>query len=61
LDSIFDPFFTTKDNGTGLGLPLCLGIVENHGGSITVDNRPGRGAILTIELPLSAEERESGG
>jgi len=51
---IFEPFFTTKPvgHGTGLGLSLCLGIVEGHGGTMSVDGRPGRGAVFTVELPV---------
>ncbi len=51
---IFDAFFTTKPpgQGTGLGLSLCQGIVENHGGSIRVESRPGHGATFLVELPV---------
>jgi PAS domain S-box-containing protein len=51
---IFEPFFTTKveGQGTGLGLPLCLGIVESHGGTLSVDDGPAGGAVFTIALPV---------
>jgi nitrogen fixation negative regulator NifL len=51
---IFDPFFTTKPvgQGTGLGLPICKGLVEAHGGSLEVEGRPGRGACFRLRLPL---------
>jgi len=45
------PFFSTKPAGTGLGLTLCREIVEAHGGRITLANRPGGGAVVSIHLP----------
>lgn len=52
-DRIFDPFFTTKGEGvgTGLGLSICYGIAHDHGGRITVESEPGRGAMFAVTLP----------
>jgi PAS domain S-box-containing protein len=49
LKKIFEPMFTTKSTGTGLGLVICKSIVEQHGGLITVSNKP---TTFTIKLPI---------
>jgi len=61
LDRLFDPFFTTRGDrsGTGLGLSVCHGIIAEHGGRIYARSKPGRGATLSVELPLKAEESEA--
>ena len=54
MQNIFDPFFSTKEGGTGLGLPLSLGIIENHSGSIRVDSQEDVGTTVIIEWPIEA-------
>jgi signal transduction histidine kinase len=54
---VFDPFFTTKPigAGSGLGLFVCRNIVTSFGGEISVDDRPGGGAVFRVQLPTAAE------
>jgi two-component system NtrC family sensor kinase len=56
LPRIFDPFFTTKPvgEGTGLGLSISYGIVERHGGAITVSSKVGSGTTFIVKIPVCA-------
>ncbi len=52
LDTMFEPFMTTKgERGTGLGLWIVKGIIENHGGKLRVRSTVGKGTVFAIELP----------
>ena len=53
LGRVFDPFFTTKPNGTGLGLSVCLSIVERHSGQIKVEAREKGGTVVKVFFPIS--------
>jgi len=60
LSDIFIPFFTTKEGGTGLGLPICQRIIENHRGSIEVRSHPGKGPVFTVLLPIAETVASTG-
>ncbi|MFP5441641.1 MAG: sensor histidine kinase, partial [Gammaproteobacteria bacterium] len=58
-DKVFEPFFRAGDNaGSGLGLTICRGIVEAHGGSVQLGTAAGGGARVVVRLPLPAEPPE---
>lgn len=52
IDAAFEPYFSTKETGLGLGLALTRKIVEDHGGVIAIESRPGHGTTARITLPL---------
>jgi signal transduction histidine kinase len=53
---IFEPFYTTKEQGLGLGMPYAKKIIEQHGGTISLNSRPGEGATISIMLPAAQTE-----
>jgi signal transduction histidine kinase len=55
MERIFEPFFSTKENGkgTGLGLSMVYGVIENHGGFVTVDSTVGEGSSFKVHLPAN--------
>lgn len=57
---VFEPYMTTKAKGTGLGLPIVKKIVEEHGGSITIENRTTGGTCMSITFPLLVDEEVAG-
>ncbi|HET7318113.1 MAG TPA: ATP-binding protein, partial [Nitrospirota bacterium] len=56
MESIFKPFFTTKPKGTGLGLAITKRLIEENGGSISIENRAEGGALFKIILPPTPDQ-----
>jgi signal transduction histidine kinase len=59
LRHAMDPFYTTKDNGTGLGLSISFEILQAHGGALLLANREGGGAMASVRLPLTIDDRDT--
>jgi len=57
LERIFRPFYTTKRGGTGLGLSLCRRIIRQHGGTLSVESKLGKGSRFIIRLPCARQSR----
>jgi two-component system nitrogen regulation sensor histidine kinase NtrY len=55
-----EPYVTTRDKGTGLGLAIVQKIMEDHGGSVSVQNRPGGGAVVRLTFAAQAEDQAGG-
>jgi nitrogen fixation/metabolism regulation signal transduction histidine kinase len=51
IKRVFDLFYTTKEKGSGLGLPICKKIMEDHGGSIEIESKIGEGTTVILKFP----------
>jgi signal transduction histidine kinase len=60
IPQLFEPYFSTKETGTGLGLAIVRKAVEDHGGTIAVESRPGEGTTFTVTLPIGEVDRGHG-
>jgi nitrogen fixation/metabolism regulation signal transduction histidine kinase len=60
LENLFDPYVTTKSKGTGLGLAIVKKLVEEHGGTVSAENRESGGARITVRLPIGESPKDSG-
>jgi signal transduction histidine kinase len=58
-ERIFDPYFTTRPQGTGLGLPIALRIIQAHGGTLEVSSVLGRGTTVEVRLPIATPGPET--
>jgi len=57
LSKVFDPFYTTKRTGTGLGLSVSYGIIQDHHGTVDVQSSPGQGTTFVLAFPAAPEEQ----
>jgi signal transduction histidine kinase len=58
-DKVFDHFFSTKQTGMGMGLTIVRSIIETHGGKISAENAPDRGARFFFQLPAARGDSKS--
>jgi len=56
LSKVFDPFYTTKTTGTGLGLSVSYGIIQDHHGTVDVQSVPGKGTTFVLAFPAAPDE-----
>jgi len=56
LSKVFDPFYTTKTTGTGLGLSVSYGIIQDHHGTVDVQSAPGKGTTFVLAFPAAPDE-----
>lgn len=59
VKKIFEPFFTTKAQGLGLGMPYAKKIIDQHGGTMSLNSRPGEGTTISVTLPTAPKEVEN--
>ena len=59
LDRIQKPYYTTKEGGSGLGIAVARGIIEQHGGTLRFESTSGRGTTATVHLPACAREAQA--
>jgi K+-sensing histidine kinase KdpD len=59
LDRIRKPYYTTKEGGSGLGIAIARGIIEQHGGTLRFESTSGRGTTATVILPSSPNKRDA--
>jgi two-component system NtrC family sensor kinase len=57
LSKVFDPFYTTKRTGTGLGLSVSYGIIQDHHGTVDVQSVPGKGTTFILAFPVAPDEQ----
>ena len=56
VGKVFEPFYTTKEHGLGLGMPYAKKIVEQHGGTMSLNSQLGEGTRIQIELPKEVDD-----